>query len=202
MFASLLLINSGKTQDYGTLPFVASLAVFEAITQCVSQITPFGDSPVKIKWPNDVLFANKKISGILLEATALPNARQAVVIGCGINCKHSPQNPLYPATSLKDEGYSVEPDELFEALCEAMHRNLSIWNNGQGFASIRQAWIDKAAGIGDEITARFENHSETGKFVDIDPQGLLVLQTSCGEKLISAADIFFGIEQKNDKKQP
>ena len=197
MFASLLLINSGKTRDYSTLPFVASLAVYEAITQCVSRIASFVELPVKIKWPNDVLYAGKKISGILLEATALPNGQHAVVIGCGINCSHSPQDPLYPSTNLKDEGYSVEPDELFEALCEAMHRNLSIWNNGQGFALIRQAWIDKAAGMGDEITAQFENHSETGKFVDIDPQGLLVLQTNSGEKLISAADIFFGIEQKD-----
>ena len=199
MFASLLLITSGKTQDYSTLPFVASLAVYEAITQCVLRIASFVELPVRIKWPNDVLFAGKKISGILLEATALPNGRHAVIIGCGINCSHSPQDPLYPATSLKDEGYSVEPDELFEALCDAMHRNLSIWNNGQGFSLIRQAWIDKAAGMGDEITARFENHSETGKFVDIDPQGLLVLQNDRGEKLISAADIFFGIEQKDGK---
>ena len=199
MFASLLLVNSGKTQDYSTLPFVASLAVYEAITQCVSRIASFGELPVKIKWPNDVLFAGKKISGILLEATALPNGQQAIIIGCGINCGHSPQDPLYPATSLKDEGYSVEPDELFEALSEAMQRNLSIWNNGQGFALIRQAWIDKAAGMGGEITARFENYSETGKFVDINSQGLLVLKTNSGEKLISAADIFFGIEQKDGK---
>jgi len=200
LFASLLLINSGKSQEYSTLPFVASLAVYEAINQCVSRIASFVELPIKIKWPNDVLFAGKKISGILLESTALPNGRNAVIIGCGVNCSHFPQDPLYPATSLKDEGYSVEPEELFVALCEAMHRNLLIWNNGQGFALIRQAWIGKAAGIGDEITARFENHSETGRFVDIDPQGLLVLQTNSGEKLISAADIFFGIEQKNGNK--
>ena len=57
-------------------------------------------------------------------------------------------------TVFQNEGYSVEPDELFEALCEAMQRNLSIWNNGQGFALIRQTWIDNAAGMGDEITAK------------------------------------------------
>ncbi len=181
---------------------MASLAVYEAITKCVSRIASFVELPIKIKWPNDVLYAGKKISVILLEATALPNGQQAIIIGCGINCNHFPQDPLYPATSLKDEGYSVEPDELFEALCEAMHRNLSIWNNGQGFALIRQAWINKAAGMGDEITARFENHSETGKFVDIDPQGLLVLKTNSGEKLISAADIFFGLNEKSDKTGP
>jgi BirA family biotin operon repressor/biotin-[acetyl-CoA-carboxylase] ligase len=202
LFASLLLINSGKMQDYSTLPFVASLAVYEAIIQCVSQITSFAELPVQIKWPNDVLFAGKKISGILLESTVLPNAGHAVVIGCGINCKNFPQNPLYPATSLMDEGYSIEPEMLFEALCDAMHRNLSIWNNGQGFAAIRQAWIDKAAGIGEQITARFEDHSETGRFVDINPQGRLILATDSGDKLISAADIFFGIQRIDGNTGP
>lgn len=189
-------------KGYSTLPFVASLAVYEAITQCVSRIASFAELPIKIKWPNDVLFSGKKISGILLESTALPNGCHAVVIGCGINCKHFPQDPLYPATSLKDEGYSIESDELFVALSDSMQRNLSIWNNGNGFADIRRAWIDKAEGMGGQITARFENHSESGKFVDIDPQGLLVLQTSDGEKLISAADIFFGVEQKDGNTGP
>lgn len=196
LFASLLLVGDVASRDTSTLPFVASLAVARAIDKSVSGSHPL---PINIKWPNDVLFSGRKISGILLEATVLPNGKRALVIGCGINCRHAPDTTLFPATSLCKEGYDISAEIVFAALCEAMHHYLLIWDEGKGFAKIRQEWLERAAGVGEMITARFENHSETGKFVDIDRQGLLVLQTDGGEKLISAADIFFGIERKDGK---
>ncbi len=39
-----------------------------------------------IKWPNDLVVGNKKISGILIEARQLDHARWSYVVGVGINC--------------------------------------------------------------------------------------------------------------------
>ncbi len=197
LYASLLLIENGQQKDIATLPFVASLAVAEAIHAGIGNI----EAPVSIKWPNDVLFDGKKISGILLEASVLPGGRQAVVIGCGVNCQYAPDNVLYPATSLASEGYSISPQELFAQLARTMNRYLVIWNRGQGFASIRKDWLARAAGIGQPIVARFDDYSVSGTFTGIDEQGLMVLATSNGDKLISAADIFFGNIQKNDSSR-
>ena len=197
MFASLLLIGDVSTSDTSTLPFVASLAVADAIFK--SAPSEFDPSVIKIKWPNDVLLSGQKISGILLEATLLPSGKRAIVIGCGINCAHSPDNALYPATSLREEGVDVSVSAMFLPLCNSMHHYLTIWNDGAGFAEIRQEWLNKASGVGELIIARFENHSESGKFVDIDHQGRLILETTNGEKLISAADIFFGLNQKDGR---
>lgn len=194
LFASLLLINNAPSANISTLPFVASLAVAEAVKVCLVPDT----TQISIKWPNDVLFNDKKLSGILLEASALPQGRQAVVIGCGINCTSAPQNPLYPATSLACEGHPVEPATLFQHLASSMHHYLTLWDGGRGFSKIRQQWLAQAAGLGKPIVARFDDHSQNGVFLDIDKQGLLVLETDNGKKLISAADIFFGIEQKGD----
>ena len=200
LFASLLLFSDVSTSDTSTLPFVASLAVADAI--CKLAPPEFDLASVKIKWPNDVLLSGQKISGILLEATMLPSGKRAIIIGCGINCAHSPDNALYPATSLSDEGFEVSVNKVFSTLCNSMHHYLTIWNDGSGFAEIRQEWLKKASGIGELITARFENHSESGKFVDIDHQGRLILETTNGEKLISAADIFFGLNQKDGNTKP
>ncbi|MDO4586189.1 MAG: hypothetical protein Q4C95_02720 [Planctomycetia bacterium] len=49
-----------------------------------SQIEPFSNS-VRIKMPNDIYIAEKKIAGILIES---PN-EQAVIIGIGININNS-----------------------------------------------------------------------------------------------------------------
>ncbi len=196
LFASLLLLDPSSRSDIGTLPFVASLAVQRAIAIST------GCSPeeLKIKWPNDVLWQGRKISGILLEATVLGDGRQAVVIGCGINCSHFPDDTLYPVTSLKAAGFDITPECLFNKLYQEMDFMLKIWNRGRGFAAIRQMWLENAAGLGQPIIARFDSHQQEGIFQDVDSHGLLVLKTGDSHKLISAADIFFGKAAKTGKR--
>ena len=43
------------------------------------------DSKIQIKWPNDILVDNHKISGILIETTVLKEKIKKVIIGVGIN---------------------------------------------------------------------------------------------------------------------
>ncbi len=196
LYASLLLNYPAPEQDVGTLPFVASLAVANAIRSCAHE--DFTD--LVIKWPNDVLFGGRKISGILLETTMLANGDKTVVIGCGINCRHSPDTALYPTTSLADQGINIDPEEFFYRLNNAMHRSLNEWDRGRGFATIRRAWLNQAVGIGSPIIARFDDRQEKGIFLDIDEQGFLLLETGEGVKTITAADIFFGNSKKDVKK--
>lgn len=42
---------------------------------------------VGIKWPNDLLIENKKVGGVLAEASYMGKKLQSVVIGIGINCE-------------------------------------------------------------------------------------------------------------------
>lgn len=59
------------------LTFCAALAVAEAAEQVTG-------SPARIKWPNDVLLAGRKVSGILLESYQRPPGG-FVVVGIGLN---------------------------------------------------------------------------------------------------------------------
>ncbi len=187
LYASVLVINNRPMKAGAILPFVASLAVVEAIASLTGAKFP----DLAIKWPNDVLLNGKKLCGILLEAAQLQDNAQAIVIGCGINCKKMPELPMYPATSLAMEGYDVDPEILLPRLQRAMHRLLKKWMLGEGFPSFRSQWLGWAAGIGETITARFDDHEQSGVFRDIDDSGYLLLDTGNGVKKISAADIFF-----------
>ena len=52
----------------------------------------FCDLPVKLKWPNDVLVKQKKVSGILPETITDKNSRKsALVIGIGVNLHTHPK---------------------------------------------------------------------------------------------------------------
>ncbi len=189
LYSSLLIFDVGETAMLATLPLVIALALHKAIIACA----PVREDQLKIKWPNDLLLNGKKLSGILLETTADKSGRQAVIIGCGVNCAHFPDNPLYPATSLHAEGVIVQPDDLFQHYAKQMAETLKSWNRGAGFANIRREWLARATGIGEAVTARFDDAEIVGTFQDMDAEGRLVLTDAEGaEHRISAADIFFG----------
>ena len=189
LYASLLLIEPGPSHALATLPLTVSLALHKALVECCPDLA----NRLKIKWPNDVLLDNKKLSGILLEAQQDGFGRLAVVIGIGVNCAHFPDNPLYPATSLAEQGVELRPQSLFQSLSDAMARDLRIWAQGHGFSIQRNEWLDRCYGRGKPITARFPDRELTGTFVDIDADGLLLLLDGRGHThKVSAADIFFG----------
>ncbi len=188
LYASLLLIDPAPVAALASLPLVVALAVHAAIRS----VLPPGSRQPSIKWPNDVLIDGAKVSGILLEGEALDDGRQAVVIGCGINIVHAPRNGLYQATTLRDAGSSVSPQDLFARLCQAMAEWLQRWNRGQDVLAVRDAWLAVASGIGKHITVNLPDRTITGLFKDIDLAGCLVVADDDGHiQTIAAGDVFF-----------
>ncbi len=65
---------------------------------------------IRIKWPNDLLFNNKKIGGILVETKYNPNRGLYMVIGVGLNIRLSDEereNIDQPSTDL----FEINEDE-------------------------------------------------------------------------------------------
>ncbi|WP_299384843.1 biotin--[acetyl-CoA-carboxylase] ligase [uncultured Lacinutrix sp.] len=55
-----------------------------------------------VKWPNDILSANKKIAGVLIENVVKQNRLEYSIIGIGLNVNQTEFNNLTSATSLKE----------------------------------------------------------------------------------------------------
>lgn len=187
LYASLMLRDPMEEARLGELPLVVALAVHDAIA---AALPPFARADLAIKWPNDVLYAGAKLCGILIEATASPEGR-VVVIGIGVNCAHHPDVTLYSATDLTAAGYPTEPEALFALLSAAMARRLAEWQAGD-FASIREAWLSRARGVGEAITVRLPAREIVGIFSGLDRDGRLLLRHDGGLEAISAGDVFFG----------
>ena len=188
LFASLLTIDPAPRTALATLPMAVAIAVHEAIFR----VMPPGSQRPTIKWPNDILIDGAKVSGILLESETLPDGRSAVAIGCGINVEHSPEDVMYPATTLRAAGSSASAEELFARLCQIMAEELEIWNAGRGVSAIRKAWLEKAEGIGKPITVRLPQETISGTFKEIDQSGCLVLvDRDKMVRTIAAGDVFF-----------
>ncbi len=64
-----------------------SLAVGVVVADALADL---GVADIKLKWPNDIFWRNRKLGGVLIEAAGDPSGRCHVVIGLGLNLKTQP----------------------------------------------------------------------------------------------------------------
>jgi BirA family biotin operon repressor/biotin-[acetyl-CoA-carboxylase] ligase len=186
LYASLLLVDPAPAAVAPQLAFVAGLAVHDA---CAALAPGLADG-LALKWPNDLLCRGAKIAGILIEGEGGPIANP-VVIGIGVNCRHHPEAVEHPATDFAAQGPAVEAAALLDSLRRTMAARLAEWDRGAGFAAIRSAWLDRAAGLGQAIRARLPDREVTGVFEALDEAGRLVLRRADERReVITAGEVF------------
>lgn len=150
-------------------------------------------SPFRLKWPNDVLATGAKLAGLLLEAETHPGGRRSAVIGFGVNVSASPQDLPYPATSLSQIKHDPRAEDLFDHLSDEMVAAARRWDRGRGFLSIRELWLDNAAGIGAPVSVRTGGEIVQGIFETIDEAGRLVVRSDDGtRRTVTAGEVHLG----------
>ncbi len=191
LYASFLIESPEGFTRASELGFVAAVAVIATIQVLLPDRG--SDDALRCKWPNDVLFEGSKVSGILLETTHAPDtAGIYVVLGIGLNLVPVtlPQAP-YPITSLAEHGGHISRVQALEALAKQLAHYLEVWRQ-QGFAPIRQFWLDHAAGLNESIRVQLPSETVSGRYIDIDIDGALVLQENSGQRRrILAGDVIF-----------
>ena len=89
-----------------------------------------------------------------------------------------------------ETGVRVAPEEFLTELAAAFARYEAQFRS-LGFAPIRDAWLARAARLGQPVTARTGTSETHGTFETVDAEGQLVLMTPAGRVRIPAADVFF-----------
>lgn len=190
LYFSIIERPSKPAAEAVQIGFVASLSVAEALSDLLPD-----PGAVMCKWPNDVLVNGRKICGMLMESAADHEGALAwLVVGIGVNVLWHPDEVdlLYPATSLAHESVRmVAPEIILTAILRRYERLRAIWNT-EGFAPVRRAWLGRAHGLGQPIDVRLDQHTLSGTFADLDPDGALLLVRDDGMHTISAGDVFPG----------
>ena len=140
----------------------------------------------KLKWPNDVLVNDSKISGILFEKAD----NDFWIMGIGINIVSNPEllDANYKTTSLKNLGTNVDRIQVLEYFVRVFNELLKEFQN-TGFNNIRQTWLDNAYNLGNSVIIKQETESIEGVFSTIDEYGRIVLETKDGLKSIIVGDL-------------
>ncbi|CAK0758060.1 Biotin--(acetyl-CoA-carboxylase) ligase [Azospirillaceae bacterium] len=185
LYCSLILRPDRPLADGAQLSFVGALAVAET----VAGLLP-ATCRVQAKWPNDILAAGAKIAGILLEAEATPDHRVAwLVVGIGLNlCRH-PLVDAYATTDIVASGGAlVTPDAALTALLVRFDHWYECWLR-DGFRPVRQAWLTRAAGLGEEIAVQLARDRITGTFSGLAGDGALLVTMQNEVRQIAAGDV-------------
>lgn len=181
LYATFLFTSGAPANVVGQVGFAAALAVHEA----AARLLPGAD--IKLKWPNDVLIDGAKFCGLLAETIG-----HTIALGCGINLASAPSGTPYPVTSLARQGTRADVETLLGMLAESLWNRLAIWDEGRGFAAIRQAWLERCAGLGRAISITTGGKQTAGTFRGLAEDGALILGLPGGrQSFIHAGDLLF-----------
>jgi BirA family biotin operon repressor/biotin-[acetyl-CoA-carboxylase] ligase len=191
LFATLLQLTRKSPAEAAQVTFVAALAIADLLDAWAPP------SLVTIKWPNDVMLAGQKTSGVLVESGAHESGGLWLAVGIGVNLAHAPDGTERPATALAHHlrGDVAAPPTIEAAaarLAEAFDVWMARWET-LGFQPILDAWRARTAGLDGPAVARLGRETVEGVAEGVAPDGALKLRLADGSlRLISAGDVFFG----------
>jgi BirA family biotin operon repressor/biotin-[acetyl-CoA-carboxylase] ligase len=129
-----------------------------------------------LKWPNDLVFGEAKLAGILAETDG-----SAVVVGLGLNVSSAPPGGI----SLDDiTGTACDRGMLLCATLEAFERWLGRWDE------LPEAYNRACVTVGRQVRAELADTTLVGVAEDIDRSGRLLVRTGDGLlHPVSAGDV-------------
>ena len=191
LFSTLLQLTRKSPAEAAQVTFVAALAIADLLDAYAPP------SLVTIKWPNDVMLAGQKTSGVLVESGAHESGGLWLAVGIGVNLAHAPEGIERPATALVHHlrGDVTVPPTV-EAAAATLAGAFDVWMarwETLGFEPILDAWRARTAGLDGPAVARLGRETVEGMAEGVAPDGALKLRLADGSlRLISAGDVFFG----------
>jgi BirA family biotin operon repressor/biotin-[acetyl-CoA-carboxylase] ligase len=146
-----------------------------------------------IKWPNDILIAGKKVSGLLTEMSAEQDCIRHVVLGIGVDV-NMPLAELPPelrplSTTLAAEaGRTIDRTEFARALLERLDQGYHAFLEAP--SAVLSEWESLNVTISSRVRVSGARESLEGMAQGIDPEGRLIIKQDDGTvRTVAAGDV-------------
>lgn len=191
IWLSILLRPKFEISYASLFPMLTSLALAVAIEKTL-KLRP------TLKWPNDVMLGDKKVAGILVDASIESNQIDYLIIGIGINFKIKPstisksiiaKNHHYGAASLVGAKSDAEPIVLLQRFLEELEAlyNLAIANN---LNNIKKEWERRSSTVGKIVKISTPGGNITGRAIGMDKDGALLVSSKGRTQRLLVGDIY------------
>ncbi|MDI6687893.1 MAG: biotin--[acetyl-CoA-carboxylase] ligase [Desulfobacterales bacterium] len=163
------------------LNFAASLVLAKLLRQmfCIDAM---------VKWPNDILVNNRKISGILSEINAESDRVSFINIGFGINVNNDPASKEPTATSLRCIlGKKISKKQLLSEFLDKFESYIDNVN----LDNVISEWKKHTTTLNRRVKIVTYHDVSEGVAIDVDENGTLILELADGSiKKVIYGDCF------------
>ncbi len=184
LFASMVIHPVSSGFPVWSMPVLVGVALYDAVFDLLDKVG--NSSGLSIKWPNDLLFDNRKLAGILCESRQI-DGRTVVVAGTGVNIKGDyagfPEGLREVTVALSEAGIHVERECLLDLLLDHMDAVISRAHNGLK-DEVFEKWCHISSSIGRKVRFEQEGREFYGRISGLDSRGGLVVSTSSGEDVV------------------
>ena len=158
------------------LTLLTGLAVAETIREVA-------ETAVDIRWPNDVMVAEKKCAGILVEMTAQPERVEHVQIGVGVNVNQTaiPAELAAEATSLcRETGRAFSRVEILVSILGRMERYFDLLQERGAAPIVSRFGEISSYARGKRVRVTDGPNLLVGETVGLSPEGMLLVRREDG----------------------
>lgn len=159
-----------------------------------------GTRGLALKWPNDLVAADRKLGGILIEMRAESAGPVVVVIGIGLNVALGATTREQVAASgteavdIAQVGGSTDRNALAAALIAQLLDALPQFAS-EGLAPFGAAWREADALRGRQVTVSLGEDRHAGIARGIDTAGALLVETPAGLRRFIAGEVTVRAQQ-------
>ncbi len=177
-------LDAGMAAAMG-LSLVVGVAIVEALEK-------LGLNGVKLKWPNDLYYQDRKLAGILVEMSGQAGGAANLVIGMGMNLMMSDQTegitqPWASLTEVADKE-RIDRNQLAITMINTLHSALSDYEI-YGMSGFVERWNRLDNFLDRPIKLIMGPREITGIAKGINEQGAVLLETGNGVESFIGGEI-------------
>lgn len=183
LWLSVLLRPCIRPEDAPLVTLCAAMAM----EQAVREVTGLD---AKIKWPNDLVLAGKKLCGILLEIGFGGEGIDYIVVGTGLNVRAGayPAELAHQATSIEDHMAPPPRRELLVHYLAALEHIITRLEN-EGFSALQDGYRARSCTLGSAVHVS-GSVDFTGVAEAMDDTGALLVRDGEGDlRRVLAGDV-------------
>lgn len=190
LMSIILKPNFLKATDQFQLNMAVSLGILAAIKSIFQENEIHNN--LKIKWPNDIYFENKKLGGILIENTILGSNLNYSIIGIGLNVNQlffENRNAI-SVLQILNKAETINLNTVFEKILEQIEYYYLKLKSGE---NLEMEYLKSLFRIDEYHNFRKNEQIFTGKIIGIDVFGRLKIEVENEVQVFDFKEVGFVI---------
>lgn len=166
---SLVFFADIKAEKHFFISMIVSLAICDYLV--------LKGIEANIKWPNDIVYENKKMAGILIENSILGNTIKTCVVGVGLNLNQIdfPSELPNPVSVKNITGENYNIDEEINAISHIISDKLVLLKQ-KSLVKIRELYYEKLYKFNEISNFKVNGETFAAKIINVEKDGRLIIK--------------------------